>query len=686
MVKKLWTAIFCIVMTFSFSFAEFDPCAFNFGTDWDFLNTQQSSDVARNIDYVTIWLNDPSFNGDWHGKMVDYCKSNNKTPVFYAYMIAKASGLGDCKTGGKLCSDGAGWLKNNIGQVKNRYSSYASSIASRFGTDKPTIWLMEPDYFQYFETEKQGVDLSYQQAGDYMGQLIDVIKTSLPNALIAIDISPWIEWTAGRTSSYYGAFPLDKIDFMYTSGGISQANNDKIKSEDPMTWSGLYNIVKKPIIADCGYGTGGGCSGHNAAWDDVNNLKTRIANGVCAITQKCPNGSWGSTISSLNTSLANVEVKSCSGVTPSKYTLTITNPTGGTVAKDPNNTSYASGIKVTLTATPSEGYIFKGWSGAASGTATTVEITMDGNKTVTAEFEQKPANTAVLTVKIAGTGSVTKSPDKSSYDKGSAVTLTAKPSSGISVFDGWSGGGLSGNNLSATITLNSDVTVTATFRDTGKVDTIHIEAESFTEKNGDKISAETVNGITSIGWIEKGNSTTYKVNVSKAGTYALAFRVGTGLDRTEFTVTIDGTSAGTVSFAGTKDNWSDFHYENLQKNVELNAGEHTIKLSFVDAINVDKFVLIMNVTAPVAFDRNVNRVHSGCSHLFATASGFVAQLPDKHGYSTYSLFDCKGRLIYKGTINLTASQIAFPNLSRDLWILRLEGKEGTVSLRTAVVR
>ncbi len=762
MSKKFLVSAFWALISFSTAFAQFDPCKFNFGTDWDYLGGNQGSGVASNITYVTKWIVNTTFDGNKvYGDFCNYCKSNNKTPVFYGYIIAKAAALGDANVGGKLGTEGAGWLKGNVNTVVNDYKAFAQRVASTFGTDKAVIWLMEPDYYQYFDVENQKVKLTFQDAGQWMGLMIDAVKSALPKAQFAVDISPWIEWQSGRTAQYYGAFPLSKVDFMFTSGGIALANNDKIKSEDPMTWSGIYNTTKKPIIADCGYGAGGGCTGHNAAWDDVNNLKARIANGVCAITQKCPNSNWGSTIASLKTSLANVEVKSCNGTTPTNYTLTINTGTGGTVAREPNSSSYATGTKVkitatastgyvfknwsgdasgtnatveitmdgnktvsavfeqkatetfsltvnvgnggtvsknpnsgsyaagtkvTLTATPSDGYIFKSWAGAATGSNSSVEITMDGNKTVSAEFEQKPANTVVLTIKVVGTGSVTKSPDKSSYDKGSTVTLTAKPAGGVSLFDGWSGGGLSGKDLSTTITLNSDVTVTATFKDTGKVDTMYIEAENFTEKSGDKISAETSNGITSIGWIENGNSTTYKVNINKAGTYALAFKVGTGLDKTEFTVAIDGTTAGTISFTGTTGNWSEFHYENLQKTVELTAGDHTIKLSYADAINVDKFALIMQAGTPVIFGKNLHGEHLETAQLTSTANGFVVQLPEMHNYSTYSLFDCRGRLIRKGALNSTMSKLTFSNLSRDLWILRLEGKDRITCLRNAVTQ
>jgi hypothetical protein len=688
MSRKIMALAFCAVMTFTSTYADFDPCKFNFGTDWDYLAGNQESGVATNIDYVTKWIVDASFDGNpVYSKFCEYCKNKNKTPVFYGYIIAKAAALGDANVGGKLGTEGAGWLNSNVNNVVNYYKSFAQRVASSFGTEKAVIWLMEPDYYQYFDTGNQKVKLNYQQAGQWMGQMIDAVKQSLPNALFAVDVSPWIEWQSGRTASYYGAFPMDKIDFLFTSGGIALANSDKIKNEDPMTWGGLYSTVKKPIIADCGYGAGGGCTGHNAAWDDMNNLKTRIGNGVCAITQKCPNGSWGSTISSLNSSLANVEVKSCGGVISNKFTLTVTNSSGGTITRDPAAESYAAGTKVKLTATPSEGYVFKNWTGASSSTNAMVEITMDASKTISAVFEQKPANVAVLTIKIAGgMGSVTKSPDKAMYDKGSTVTLTAKPSGGISIFEGWSGGGLSGNELTKTITLNSDVTVTAQFKDTAKVDTIHIEAENFIEKSGDKIVAEASNGITSIGWIESGNSTTYKVNVNRAGTYALAFRVGSGLDNADFTVAIDGKSAGSISFPGTKDNWSTFQYETLSKTIDLTAGEHTIKLTYGGAINVDKFLLIMNMPAPIVTGKKAAVTGWQQAQLSASRGGFTAQLPSGHTWSSYSLFDFKGRMICKGRISDAMSLLSFSNLSQDVWILRLEGSNGCTSLRTAVMR
>jgi uncharacterized repeat protein (TIGR02543 family) len=75
------------------------------------------------------------------------------------------------------------------------------------------------------------------------------------------------------------------------------------------------------------------------------------------------------------------------------YTLTTSaSPSaGGSVGVSPEptcGTGYTLGTVVQLTATASTGYTFTNWSGDASGTANPVSVTMDANKTVTANFAQ----------------------------------------------------------------------------------------------------------------------------------------------------------------------------------------------------------------------------------------------------------------------------------------------------------
>jgi len=70
------------------------------------------------------------------------------------------------------------------------------------------------------------------------------------------------------------------------------------------------------------------------------------------------------------------------------YTLTINiSPSeGGTVSRSLNADSYEAGTRVTITATPNNGYTFLNWSGALNSTSAEITITMNGDKTLTAGF------------------------------------------------------------------------------------------------------------------------------------------------------------------------------------------------------------------------------------------------------------------------------------------------------------
>jgi uncharacterized repeat protein (TIGR02543 family) len=68
-----------------------------------------------------------------------------------------------------------------------------------------------------------------------------------------------------------------------------------------------------------------------------------------------------------------------------EYTLSITSD-HGTVTKNPNQTTYHFNDVVELTAEPDPGYEFTGWTGDLTSTDNPDLITMDGNKSVTANY------------------------------------------------------------------------------------------------------------------------------------------------------------------------------------------------------------------------------------------------------------------------------------------------------------
>ena len=147
-------------------------------------------------------------------------------------------------------------------------------------------------------------------------------------------------------------------------------------------------------------------------------------------------------------------------------TLTV-NATNGSVTTNPNptNGTYNDGAVVALTATPDAGYQFDGWSGDASGTTNPLNITMDADKTITANFS-KIQHTLTIN---ATNGSVTASPapTNGTYDNGTVVTLTATPNANFG-FVNWTGD-LSGTTNPITIIMSDDKNVTANFSTTASI-------------------------------------------------------------------------------------------------------------------------------------------------------------------------------------------------------------------------
>jgi len=143
--------------------------------------------------------------------------------------------------------------------------------------------------------------------------------------------------------------------------------------------------------------------------------------------------------------------------TQNQYTLTIIIVGSGSVDKDPEQTTYTYGTPVELTAVPTSGWSFMGWSGDLSGYVNPAIIIMDANKTVTVTFTQ---NVYTLTVTAAGSGSVNRN-NTGPYHYGDVVQLTAVPATGWS-FSAWSGD-LSGSTNPDSITIIGNLTVAATF-------------------------------------------------------------------------------------------------------------------------------------------------------------------------------------------------------------------------------
>ena len=294
----------------SLAFAEFNDCSFNYGREW------KSGASLNNLNHVAIWLGDNDFyNEYWEGKMIEEAKKHSLTPVFYAYVIAeygKDNGLEDCDVGTpNHCTDGANLIRNKWNDILSRYKTYAQGIAQDYGSSKKTIWLIEPDYIQYSVTgsakshynQNGGGIPDADLAGKYFNDIVSTIKQYLPNAQIGVDISPWLN---DDLKTWYNLFDKSKINYAFTSGGRTQGNQARIRNDNNnnVTWANVHSWLGKKIIADDGYGVGGGPTEDYQEWMNVSNLNSRIQDGVIAITIKEPStefNSFAGSNSNLNT-------------------------------------------------------------------------------------------------------------------------------------------------------------------------------------------------------------------------------------------------------------------------------------------------------------------------------------------------------------------------------------------------
>lgn len=60
---------------------------------------------------------------------------------------------------------------------------------------------------------------------------------------------------------------------------------------------------------------------------------------------------------------------------------------GASVSLSPPGGAHEAGVQVTLTATPPSGFTFDYWDGDVTGTTSTINITMNSNKSITAHFK-----------------------------------------------------------------------------------------------------------------------------------------------------------------------------------------------------------------------------------------------------------------------------------------------------------
>jgi uncharacterized repeat protein (TIGR02543 family) len=280
-------------------------------------------------------------------------------------------------------------------------------------------------------------DLTYPAGQPYSGQPITAMGTDLHNAY---------NQAFAQNGHFEAVAPVGDAWLLAMQTGVAVSNPYNPTAGQLDLWSSYFHASKwGSYLSACvlfGQITGGDPRTLGAAETAAADLGIAPADAV-ALQQVAYN--------QLN-----------AGTTPPTYSLTVTATGSGTVAKSPDQASYASGTTVSLTATPATGYQFSGWSGDATGTTNPLTVTMTANKNITATFTAVAPTTYTLTTATTGSGTVTENPDQATYASGTSVSLTATPAAGFA-FSSWSGDATGATNpLTVTMTANRSITATFT--------------------------------------------------------------------------------------------------------------------------------------------------------------------------------------------------------------------------------
>jgi hypothetical protein len=142
------------------------------------------------------------------------------------------------------------------------------------------------------------------------------------------------------------------------------------------------------------------------------------------------------------------------------YTLSTNTVGQGSVSKSPDKSTYTHGEIVQLTASPSEGWAFNCWSGDVMSSANPISVTMNSNKTITANFLINQYSIAISSNPSAG-GTASGG---GVYNHGQTVNLVASANTGYE-FVNWTENGVQVSaNTTYSFTATANRTLVANFR------------------------------------------------------------------------------------------------------------------------------------------------------------------------------------------------------------------------------
>ena len=124
------------------------------------------------------------------------------------------------------------------------------------------------------------------------------------------------------------------------------------------------------------------------------------------------------------------------------YTLT-TSATNGSISKNPSSSTYIEGSTVAVTATANTGYRFNNWTGSITSSTNPVSLTMNSNKSITANFTIIPLPTVNVTTLSSSIGYGAST--TISWTSTNATSCSSTSNTGTSTTGSFSTGALTSN-------------------------------------------------------------------------------------------------------------------------------------------------------------------------------------------------------------------------------------------------
>jgi len=426
--------------------------------------------------------------GDWE----DYAHDIALDSEGHAYATGKTEGPGDFPTTASAFQTSFGGGNYDVFVTKLSLTGDALVYSTYLGGDGFDLAegiVVDPDNHAYFAGETRS-DTDFPVTSDafqpaYAGGIADAFATKLSPAGDTLVYSSYLGGTGWDIGT---GIALDPDDHAYVSGWTQSGDfptTDGAFMEYPggVSYPDTWDAFAAKIVAPCDLTTDSTAGG---SVTDPGEGTFTYEKGTVVDLEAAPDAGYDfdnwtgdvGTIDDVNAATTTITMNGDYSITadfeeiPSvQYDLSITSTEGGSVTTPGEGTfNYTAGTVVDLVATPDAGYSFVEWTGdvgtIADVNAAATTITVNGDYSITADFEETSSVQYDLSINSTEGGSVTTPGEATfNYTAGTVVDLEATPDAGYR-FVNWTGdvGTIADVNAAATnVTMNGNYSITANF-------------------------------------------------------------------------------------------------------------------------------------------------------------------------------------------------------------------------------